>query len=103
MGVKCRRLLEVPRDLRCLLSFLDTLFHWAISLEIQVRVALWWLATGTGYHTLAHLFGLSSSSVCIIVHDCQVVREELCCEYIQLLHRKELYSIIEGFRTIDWS
>ncbi|RXN08196.1 nuclease HARBI1 [Labeo rohita] len=82
------------------LSYDDTTFRRAILLQMRVGVALWWLATGVGYRTLAHLFGISSASVCLIVNDfCQAMRDELLREYIQLPQLDELQNIIRGFKT----
>ncbi|KAL0152737.1 hypothetical protein M9458_052460 [Cirrhinus mrigala] len=75
------------------LSYDDTTFRRAIPLQMRVGVALWWLATGVGYRTLAYLFGISSASVCLIVNDfCQAMRDELLREYIQLPQLDELQN-----------
>ncbi|RXN04613.1 nuclease HARBI1 [Labeo rohita] len=82
------------------LSYDDTTFRRAIPLQMHVGVALWWLATGVGYCTLAHLFGISSASVCLIVNDfCQAMRDELLREYIQFPQLDELQNVIRGFKT----
>uniref|UniRef100_A0A3P9IUC0 DDE Tnp4 domain-containing protein n=1 Tax=Oryzias latipes TaxID=8090 RepID=A0A3P9IUC0_ORYLA len=60
-------------------------FRQAISVQKHVGVGLWWLATGAGYRTLAHLFGISDTSVCLIVREfCHAVRNEMMPEYIKL-------------------
>lgn len=88
------------QSLSTFLSYDDTTFRRAIPLQMHVGVALWWLATGAGYRTLAHLFGISSVSVCLIVNDfCQAMRDELWREYIQLPQLEELQNVIRGFKT----
>ncbi len=88
------------QSLSTFLSYDDTTFRWAIPLQMRVGVALWWLATGAGYRTLAHLFGISSALVCLIVNDfCQAMRDELWREYIQLPQLEELQNVIRGFKT----
>lgn len=68
-----------------MLSYEDTTFRQAISVQKRVGVGLWWLATEAGYRTLAHLFGISDASVCLIVREfCHAVRNEMMCEYIKL-------------------
>uniref|UniRef100_A0A672MMQ1 DDE Tnp4 domain-containing protein n=1 Tax=Sinocyclocheilus grahami TaxID=75366 RepID=A0A672MMQ1_SINGR len=51
------------------LSYEDTNFRQAILVQKHVAVGIWWFATGTGYRTLAHLFGISDASVCLIVRE----------------------------------
>ncbi|KAI8516322.1 hypothetical protein Bbelb_049030 [Branchiostoma belcheri] len=40
-----------------------------VPVEKRVAVALWYLATGCGYRTLRHLFGVAKSTVCEFVHE----------------------------------
>ena len=47
----------------------DTVMRIAIPLEQRVAIALWRLATNGDYRTIAHLFGVSRVSVCLIVRD----------------------------------
>ncbi len=55
---------------------------------------------GAGYRTLAHLFGVSCSSVCHIVRDfCLAVKRELLHEYVKLPRGEELQNVIRGFYT----
>uniref|UniRef100_A0A3B3IFP7 DDE Tnp4 domain-containing protein n=1 Tax=Oryzias latipes TaxID=8090 RepID=A0A3B3IFP7_ORYLA len=67
-----------------MLSYKDTTLGGNLSAK-HVGVGLWWLATGAGYRTLAHLFGISDTSVCLIVREfCHAVRNEMMREYIKL-------------------
>ena len=54
-----------------------TVMRTPISVEQRVAVTLWYLATGTDYRTISHLFGISKSSVCLIV-------KEVCSEIVCL-------------------
>ncbi len=81
------------------LSRRDTSFRRSISLRKQVGVGLYWLATGTGYRTLANLFGIAKSSVCSIVHDfCKAVHHVLMPDYIKLPQGDDLQEVLRGFR-----
>uniref|UniRef100_A0A3P9JKL0 DDE Tnp4 domain-containing protein n=1 Tax=Oryzias latipes TaxID=8090 RepID=A0A3P9JKL0_ORYLA len=81
-----------------MLSYEDTTFRQAISVQKRVGVGLWWLATGAGYRTLAHLFGISDASVCLIVREfCHAVRHEMMREYIKLPEGEELQTALLGF------
>uniref|UniRef100_A0A671LBA6 DDE Tnp4 domain-containing protein n=1 Tax=Sinocyclocheilus anshuiensis TaxID=1608454 RepID=A0A671LBA6_9TELE len=80
------------------LSYEDTNFRQAISVQKHVAVGLCWLATGAGYRTLAHLFGISDTSVCLIVREfSHAVRHEMIREYIMLPEGEELQTILLGF------
>uniref|UniRef100_A0A9J7Y3U0 DDE Tnp4 domain-containing protein n=1 Tax=Cyprinus carpio carpio TaxID=630221 RepID=A0A9J7Y3U0_CYPCA len=83
-----------------MLSYEDTTFRQAISVQKHVGVGLWWLATGAGYRTLAHLFGISDASVCLIVREfCHAVRNEMMREYIKLPEGEELQTVLLGFKN----
>ena len=41
-------------------------------LWIRVAITLWCLAKPTEYRTIAHLFGLTRSTVCEVVHETQL-------------------------------
>ena len=45
----------------------DSAMRRAISLEQRVATALWRLATNDDYRAIAHLFGVSRASVCLLV------------------------------------
>ena len=62
-------------------------------------VGLYWVATGAGNRTLANLFGIAKSSVCVIAHDfCKAVHEVLMLEYIKLSQGDDLQEVLRGFR-----
>lgn len=62
----------------------------AIPVDKRVAVALWYLATGSGYNTISHLFGLSRSTVCSALLFCM----QKC---IQLPTGQRLLDIRDGF------
>ena len=69
-------------------------------LEQRVAIALWRLATNSDYRTIAHLFGVSKASVCLIVRDvCDVIVQVLLPKYIQTPHGQHLQSIVDGFAS----
>ena len=71
------------RKLQRVISHEDTTLCTAISVEKRVAVTLWCLATCSEYRTIAHLFGLARSTVCVIVHDtCKAIF--WCCKSYSL-------------------
>ena len=56
----------------------DTVLRKAISVQQRVAITLWKLSTNAEYKTITHLFGVSRSSVCIIV-------KEVCEAIVKLL------------------
>ena len=41
----------------------------AIPVEKRIAVALWRLSTNVEYRTIGHVFGISRSTMCVIVHE----------------------------------
>ena len=73
----------------------DTSFRRSISLRKQVGVGPYWVATGTGYRTLANLFGIAKSSIRAIVHDfCKAVHQVLMPDYIKLPQGDDLQEVL---------
>ncbi len=68
-------------------------------MEKRIGVTLWWLATGSGYYAVAHLFGMGKSSVCEIVHKVNTALFALQSDYIKLPVGDEQQRIIHGFKT----
>ncbi|XP_034036739.1 protein ANTAGONIST OF LIKE HETEROCHROMATIN PROTEIN 1-like [Thalassophryne amazonica] len=62
----------------------DTSFHRCVPLKKRVAIALWKLATGSEYRTIAQLFGVSITTVCRCVQEfCAVVETLLVPEQIR--------------------
>lgn len=69
-------------------------------MEQRVAIALWKLATNGEYRTIAHLFGVSRSSVCLIVKDvCQAIVSLLQPKYITVPTGDRLKAIVDGFES----
>ena len=71
----------------------NTVLHAAVCVEQRVAVSVWCLALGVEYRTVAHLFGISVASVCLIV------RNVLMPKYIRLPKTgNELVDTVAGFQ-----
>ena len=69
----------------------NTRFQQAITIEKRVAITLWCLATPCEYRTLAHLFGVTRSTVCTIVHEtCEAIILTLMETYIKFPSREDL-------------
>ena len=71
-----------------------------IPVELRLAVTLWVLATGSGYKSVAHLFGIANLTCCEIVKEtCSVIVTVLLPRYIRMPNNERLDEIIEGFET----
>lgn len=78
----------------------DTVLRKAIPVQQRVAIALWKLATNSEYRSIAHLFGVSRSSVCLIVKDvCEAIVKLLQGTYISVPSGDRLKFIVDGFET----
>ena len=85
-------------ELKPIIEKKDSAMRQAIPLEQRVAIALWRLATNSEYRTIAHLFGVSRSSVCVIVQEvCDAIVQLLLPKYIQVPQGARLRAIVEGF------
>ncbi len=41
----------------------------AIGVQQRMAITLWYLATNSDFRTIAHLFGVSKATVCLVVKD----------------------------------
>ena len=79
----------------------DTVLRKAISVQQRVAITLWKLAANAEYRTIAHLFGVSRSSVCIIVKEvCEDIVKLLQPMYISIPKGDRIKGIIEGFEML---
>lgn len=84
--------------LRASISKKDTRMRKCITVECRVAVTLWTLATPCEYRTVGHLFGISRSSVCNIVHEtCEAICNVLKPEYITFPREDELKRVMSRF------
>ena len=87
-------------QLRPTLARSDTTFRKAISVEHRVAIAVWRLATNVEYRTIGHLFGVSRSSVCMIVNEvCTAIVTKLMHRFIRLPTGAKLDEVVAGFRN----
>ena len=70
----------------------------AIPVEIRVAITLWRLATNVEYRTVGHLFGISRSSVCLIVHSViRTICKTLKSKFIRFPKGLELEAVVRGY------
>ena len=94
------RFIYLCDKLRPVISCQDTRFRKCISTEKRVALTLWCLATPTEYRTLAHLFGIARSTVCMIVHTtCKAIVDTLMKEYIFFPTGPDLKGVVDGFES----
>ena len=78
----------------------DTIMRRAVSTDVRVALTLWFLATGDDYRTIGHLFGVSKSTVCLVVKDvCSTIVKILLPQYIKIPKGSALKNVIDGFKT----
>ncbi|XP_006001092.1 uncharacterized protein LOC102354795 [Latimeria chalumnae] len=76
----------------------DTNMRRAIPVEVRLAMTLWRLGTCCEYSTIEHLFGVSKSTVCIIVRDvCDAIVNILTPEYIHVPTGEQLQEVMNGF------
>ena len=88
----------ICNELRPRLTKENTRMRAAITVEKRVAVALWRLATNSEHRTIGHLFGISRSSVCLIVQEvCQLIMDILMPKHIKKPEGNQLKEIVEVF------
>jgi hypothetical protein len=73
----------------------NTIMRRAVSTEKRVALT-WFLATGADYRTIAHLFGVSKSTICVVTKVCAVIVEHLLPEYVKI---PTLKVVIDEFKN----
>ena len=77
----------------------DTMMRVAITVEKRVAIALWFLATGADFRTIAHSFGVLKFTVCLAVKEvCYSVVQVLLPQHIKVPTGQHLRDVIEGFK-----
>ena len=72
----------------------DTSMRKALPVEQRVALILWFLATGTDFRTIGHLFGVSKSTVC-------VVTKQVCYALVSILLPKHIrFPSSDGLREV---
>ena len=88
----------ICEKLRPYLHIQDTNMRKANTVEKQVAVVLWRLASGSYYNTIGHLFGISEANAsCICDEICAVVASKLLKTFVTLPIGSELYEVIIDF------
>ena len=92
---------DLCEQLRRALHRSDTQFRKAISVEHRVAITIWRLSTNVEYRTIGHLFAVSKTSMCRIVHDvCTAIVKTLLRHYIKFPRGDQLSlrDTVTGFR-----
>ena len=85
-------------ELRSSIEKNDTVMRKAVPTDMRVAITLWFLATGADYRTTGHLFGMSKSTVCVVLKDvCSAIVKSLLPRYISFPTGAALREIIDGF------
>ena len=65
-----------------------------------MAITLWRLGTNDSYKTVGHLFGVSHSSVCLIVKEvCQAIVNKLLPIYIRIPEGDALKEVVRQFQS----
>ena len=76
----------------------DTTFRRCIPLEKRIAIVLFTLATTAEYRTVANLFGVSKSSVCLIVKEvCASITGVLSKRFIRIPQGADMYNNMLSF------
>ena len=90
----------ICNQLKSTLNKADTPMKKAIPVEKRVAVALWRLSTNVEYRTIGHLFGISRSTVCVIVHEvCKAINKVLTPIYIKIPTGQQLKETVDLFEN----
>uniref|UniRef100_A0A3Q3BA40 Uncharacterized protein n=1 Tax=Kryptolebias marmoratus TaxID=37003 RepID=A0A3Q3BA40_KRYMA len=78
----------------------DTPFRMSVPLQKRVAIALWKLATGSEYRSIAHLFGVSVTTVCKCVQDfCSAAVSLLVPEQMRFPDERKFREMAELFEN----
>ncbi len=76
----------------------DTPMRKAIGVQQRIAITLWYLASNSDFRTIAHLFGVSKASVCLLIKNvCAAIVDILLPKYISIPYGEELRNVIDGF------
>ena len=72
-----------------------------VSVDKQIAITIWHLATNTEYRTVSTLFGIGISTICIIVcNTTRAVTQHLLPLYVQMPSQERLREIVQEFETL---
>ena len=90
----------VCEQLKAAIQKEDTHYEKGNLCQKRVAITLWFLATGTDYRTIGHLFGVSKATVCLVVKEvCSAIVHLMLPQYIKLPKRTALKSVVDGFMS----
>lgn len=84
--------------LRPLLNRQQNQLRPTVPIDMRISVALWYLAIGIDFQTLAELFGLGKDKVHSIVWKVCVATSTIQGHFINLPKGEKLHAVVEGFR-----
>ena len=77
----------------------DTTMRTAVPTDKRIALTLWFLASGADYRTIGLLFGVSKSTVCLVIKDvCSAIVQILLPEYIRFPTGDALRRVVTGFK-----
>ena len=85
-------------ELRSMIEREDTRLRKAVPTEKRVALTMWFFATGADYRTNAHLFGVSKSTVSLVVKDVSSAILQLLPRYIRFPTGDALKEVVDGFK-----
>ena len=71
-----------------------------MSVEVQVAVTIWKLATTVEYRTLAALYGLGSTVGQIVIATCAAIMDHSLSRFVKVPDRTHLKNIVDGFEDL---
>ena len=86
-------------EIRSTVERQDTILRKAVPTDKRVALTLWFLATGADFRTIAHLFGVSKSTVSVVVRDVSSAILQLLPRYIRFPTGDALKEVVAGFKT----
>ena len=84
---------EVTEYIRCK----DTVVRSAFTMKRRLAISLYFLASTTEYRTIANLFGVSRSFVCLCVRDVSKAITSKLSHVVSFPHGDELVQIINDY------
>ena len=89
----------VCNHLRPSITKKETVMRKSISAEKRLAITLYYLATNSDFRTVGHLFGVSKSSVCLIVKEvCATIVDVLLPKHLSFPSGDALRAVITGFQ-----
>ena len=69
-----------------------------LSVEERIAITLWRLRTNIEYRSIAHLFGVGLSTVCVVVYEvCASIVNTLSSRYIRIPTGEDAQTVVDGF------